>query len=115
MKSYFAILLRIAQMGAMKELVLAKTSARHFALWAALCSHVTRIVVFTGGWPAALGLNPFVRTAVTWMKHFARASVTLSSQQSKTHIGGHVPMVSRDVYSKHLAVTGIQIVMMQLN
>ena len=113
--SCFATLLRIVQMGAMRTLLLAKTSASQNAQMEILSFHATMAVAYSGQWPALLGLSPCVRTAVIWLTPFAMASVTLNTQHLRIRIGGLVPLGPRGVSSKHIAVMGIQIVTMLQN
>ena len=107
---------RIAAMGAMKTLMLAEASVRKYLI---LSFNVTMTVAYGGSMPALLRHSPCVTTVETWMNHFAITSVTQHSQEMRTRIGGLVKMalrlLARDVSSRRLAVTGIQIVTMPLN
>ena len=106
---------KIAQMEAMRTLMLAKTSVSHVALRAMLYSHAAMTVAYSCPMPAVLRLSLFVRTVQTWLTPSAKVSVTMTSQELRIRIGGPVPMALRGVSSKRLDVTGIQIVMMPLN
>ena len=106
---------RIVQMGAMRVLMLAKTSVSRYALRVGVSSHATMTVAYTGRMPVALRLSPCVMTAKTWLTTSAKASVTPGSQEMRTRIGGLVKMAPKSVSSRRLAVTGIQIVTMPLN
>jgi cytochrome c-type biogenesis protein CcmE len=106
---------RIAEMGAMRALMLAKASVSQNALRVGLPSHATMTVAYSCGLPVALRLNQCVMTAKTWLTTSAKASVTPGSQEMRTRIGGLVKMGPKSVSSRRLAVTGIQIVTMPLN
>ena len=108
------MVISIVQMGAMRVLMLAKTSVSQNALRVGLSSHATMTVAYTCGRPVALRLNPCVMTAKTWLMTSAKTSVTPSSQEMRTRIGGLVKM-AKSVSSIRLAVMGIQIVTMPLN
>merc|ERR550519_1236366 len=103
----------------MRALMLAKTSVSQNNLRVGLSSVATMTVAYTCGMPVALRLNPCVMTARTWLTTSAKTSVTLTTQELRTRIGGLVKMaprlLARDVSSRRLAVTGIQIVTMPLN
>ena len=107
---YFVVVSRIAQMEAMRMLLLVKKSVSHTVLRFIPSPHATRTVAYFWIGPAVLKLSPCVRMVGTWLIPCARASVTLFSQEVRTHIGGLVPMAPRGVSFGTLAVMGIQIV-----
>ena len=103
-----AIVRRIAETGAIRALMLAKTKVsvnNHLIL----SSDATMTVAFGWTWPVALRLNPSVMTVVTWLIPFVMVSVTFGTQELRTRIGGVVKMI-KSVSSRRLGVTGIQIV-----
>ena len=77
-----------AQMEAMRMLILAKKSAIRNDQKAFLSSFVMRTVAYACLRPALLKLNLCVTMAKTWQTIFVMESVTLNSQQVKTHIVG---------------------------
>ena len=78
---YFAIMIGIAKMTAMRTLMLAKANVIQKAMVIIPCCPVTITVASECHPPVVLSRSPFARTAKTWMTRSATASVTLISQE----------------------------------